>query len=76
MPTITVRVYRSGQPVKGARVALGADPFDGVYGPEYTDYHGVAQFQVKHGQGGDVFVNGPAVAKWGSSSRTNINVNL
>ena len=76
MPTVTVTVYCGGKPVKGARVALGADPFDGVYGPEYTDYEGVAQLEVKHGQGGDVFVNGPAVGKWGSSSRTDITVNL
>jgi hypothetical protein len=75
MPAVTVTVYRGGQPVNGARVALGAG-IDGVYGPEYTDYHGIAHFEVKHGQGGDVFVNGPAVDKWGSSSRTRITVNL
>ena len=76
MPTVTVKVHRDGKPVKGARVALGADPFDGVYGPEYTDYHGIAQFEVKHGQGGDVFVNGPAVDRWSSSSKTDMIVNL
>ena len=76
MQTVTVTVYRGGKPVKGARVALGADPFDGVYGPEYTDYDGVTQFEVRHGQGGDVFVNGPSVGKWGASSRTRITVNL
>jgi hypothetical protein len=76
MPTITVTVYRSGKPVKGARVALAAGLFDGVYGPEYTDYDGVAQFDVQHGQGGDVYVNGPSVAKWGASSRTRVTVNL
>lgn len=76
MPTVTVTVHRSGQPVKRARVALGANPFDGIYGPEYTDCHGVAQFEVQHGQGGNVFVNGPSVGKWGASRRTDITVNL
>lgn len=76
MPTVPVTVYRNGQPVKGARVALGADPFDGVYGPEYTDYDGVAEFEVEHGQGGDVFVNGSHEDHWGSSSKTDITVEL
>jgi hypothetical protein len=76
MPTITVTVYRNGQRVEGARVALGADPFDGVYGPEYTDARGVAEFDVEYGQGGDVFVNGSPEDHWGASSRTDITVNL
>jgi hypothetical protein len=76
MPTVTVTVYRNGEPVKGARVALGADPLDGVYGPEYADYDGVAEFEVEYGQGGDVFVNGSPEDHWGASSRTDITVNL
>jgi len=76
MPTVTVTVYRNGEPVKGVRVGLGADPFDGVYGPEYTNYDGVAEFDVEDGQGGDVFVNGSTEGHWGASGRTDITVNL
>ena len=76
MPTVTVTVYRNGQPVKGCRVGLGVNPFDGVHGPEYTDYHGVAKFEVKHDEGGDVFVNGSPKGHWGASSATDITVDL
>ena len=45
MATVTVTVYRDGQPVKGARVALGVGVLGGVYGPEYTGYAGVGTIE-------------------------------
>jgi len=76
MPTITVSVRRNGERVKGVRVSLGAGLFDGTYGPQYTDYEGVTEFDVKHGQGAEVYVNGASMGRWGTSGRTNIAVNL
>jgi hypothetical protein len=76
MPTITVTVLRNDTPVKGARVALGVGLIEGTYGPEHTDYDGTAEFEVKYGEGGDVFVNGSKEGHWGSTSATDITVEL
>ena len=76
MPTVTVTVYRDGKRVKGARVGLGAGPIGGVYGPEYTGYDGVAEFDVEYGQGGDVFVNGSPEGPWGVPGTTDVTVDL
>jgi len=76
MPTITVTVLRNDAPVKGARVALGVGCIDGTYGPEYTDDDGIAEFDVKDGEGGDVFVNSSREGHWGSTGATDITVEL
>lgn len=62
--------------MKGARVALGAGLLDGVYGSEYTGYDGVAEFEVRYGHGGEVFVNGSVEDHWGATSRPDIRVDL
>ena len=76
MPTITITVLRNGSPVKGVRVALGVGVIDGVYGPDYTNYDGTAEFKVEYGEGGDVFVNGSRKDHWGSTGATDITVDL
>lgn len=77
MPTIRVTVLRDGEPVDGHRVTLELGGIGhGVLGPEHTDSRGVAEFTVKDGEEGDVFVDGTNVASWGSYSAADITVNL
>jgi hypothetical protein len=77
MPTVRITVLRDGEPVSGHRVALGVDGLEhGVTSSEVTDSDGVAEFDVDYGQGGDVFVDGANVARWGSYSGTDVTVDL
>ena len=76
MPTITVTVHRQGKPMKGCQVSLGCDPSDKVYGPEYTGNDGVARFEVKDGEGGEVLVNTSLQGHWEARGRTDIAVNV
>jgi hypothetical protein len=45
MATVTVTVYRDGQPVKGARVVLRVGVLGGVYSPEYTGDEGAGTIE-------------------------------
>jgi hypothetical protein len=74
MPSIIVTVLLDGEPVRGHRVVLEFDT--GMSEAEYTDWDGIAEFDVDYGQEGDVFVDGRKVDRWGSYSATDITVEL
>ncbi|MBK7104973.1 MAG: hypothetical protein IPH62_06795 [Ignavibacteriae bacterium] len=77
MPTITVTVLRNDEPVNNHRVTLEVNGLaGGMKGPEYTDTHGVAEFDVEYGQEGDIFVDGNNEGSWGSYGATDVTVNL
>jgi hypothetical protein len=61
MITVKVIHQRSGNPVKGKKVALGINALfsGGVTHSEWTDAQGEARFDVKSNQG-KVFIDGSA----------------
>jgi len=74
VPRVRVTLLRDGEPVRGHRVVLEFD--HGLSDAHYTDSDGIAEFNVKYGQQGNVLVDGRKVDRWGSYSATDITVQL
>ena len=77
MPTITVRVLRDGEPVRGHRVVFEVSgPASGMSDAEYTDSDGCASYNVDEGQKGNVFIDGRNEGRWSSYTARDLTVNL
>ena len=71
MPSLTVIVVDEyGKKVSGQRVVLGFGGFGGTTAPQHTNSSGEARFDVGHGQGGTLYVNGKDRGHFSFTDRT------